>query len=136
MSKNKTRKRVTWLLTMLLFGLVLFGIMYLIAFLASGIFQGTTKAIFAGEGLVLALVGVLLSPGGNSGINLRGFGERSGNSIAYQDLETSRILQQQEREDTEYYKNYLSGSVKEVCKNNLVYVITGVAAFLFSIQFL
>ncbi len=136
MYKSNIGRTLRSLLIKLLFCIFIFGIIYLIAIIIPIFFDVTTKEVMTVEGLVIALLGALLSPSGNSGINLRGMGQRDANAISYQDTEVSRLQQQQEREDIDYHKNFFVNSVKETFKHSLILAIAGIAAFLYAVNFL
>jgi hypothetical protein len=136
MYKNNISKILRSLIIKLLLCILIFGLIYLLAIIIPVFFNVTSKAVLVVEGLVLALSGALLSPGGNSGIDLRGMGQRNANIISYQITEEARLQQQQEREDKDYHKNFFVNSVKEIFKNSIILVVAGIAGFLYAVNFL
>jgi hypothetical protein len=136
MYKNNISKILRSLIIKLLLCILIFGLIYLLAIIIPVFFNVTSKAVLVVEGLVLALSGALLSPSGNSGIDLRGMGQRNANIISYQITEEARLQQQQDREDKDYHKNFFVNSVKEIFKNSIILVIAGIAGFLYAVNFL
>lgn len=127
MLRNKVKRTLKKILTTLIWGIIIFSISCLMAILVSHLFGVSLRSVMAVEGLVLAFIGMLLLPSGSYNINLRGLGQKDSSYLTYQDTETSRLEQQIERGDANYYKNFYS--IREIFKNGLVFIIVGAAIF-------
>jgi hypothetical protein len=125
------------ILFQLLYSLVMFGLGYIIALLIAHRFNYGLKEVMLSEGLILILIGALLSPKSNNPIiNLQGVGQRNANAISYQDLEVTRQEQEMERASADYYKNYFRHNVVKSVFSNLTFLFTGIIIIIFSLNIL
>lgn len=121
------------LFLLLLFGLIFFAVGSVIAILIANKFNYKLQDTMFYEGLILFVIGLLMSLSGNpSGISINGIGQSNENGVSYINLETTRV----EREMNPYYKNYFRNNMVKFAFSNLTFIIGGIFIIAFSIIFL
>ncbi|HWT27176.1 MAG TPA: hypothetical protein VN131_04490 [Mobilitalea sp.] len=130
--KVKIKKSIKKMLLLLFYSLILFGLGYALALFISYRFNYTMQDVLSYEGIIILIIGVLMSMKGNpSGVSMRGIGQNNVNAVTYDNLETTRI----ERDITDYHKNFMKHSVVEFAFSNITVILGGIFIILFTLLF-
>ena len=131
--KIKLKKNFKKALFLLLFSLIYLGIGFIVAILISNKFSYNLQDVMTYEGLIIILIGILMSMKGNpSGISISRIGNNDASMTSYLNNEITR----QEREINSYHKDYFKNNVVEFAFSNLAFILGGIFIITFGAIFL
>ena len=117
------------ILLIVMYGLAFLGLGYVIAIIISKQFGYVIQDVLFIEGLLVIILGFLLSMKGNpSGSSLQGLGRNNAQQLSYLNMEVTKT----EREATSYHKNFLKHSIVEFAFSNFTIILGGVFILVFS----
>lgn len=133
MLKTKLKKIMNKALFLLLFSLIYLGVGFIVAILISNKFNFILQEVMIYEGLIIILIGILMSMKGNpSGISISGMGSNDATITSYMNNEFTR----QEREINPYYKDYFKNNLVRFSYSNLTFILGGIFIISFGVIFL
>lgn len=122
---------LTKVLLIILCCLLLFGLEYLLALLIAYKSSYKIQDVMIYEGIIIIIIGIFMSmKGSHSGINLQGVGQINENAVQFQNFEVTRLEQEQERKNKEYFKNFYKYAIVETIFSSLVFIIGGILIIL------
>lgn len=125
---TKVSKILKRLVIILVFSLILLGVGYIIALLISNQFGYNLPDVIFYEGLIVTIIGLLLTMKGNAaGLSFGGNGPSYINSLSYIFLETTKP----EGEDISYHKEIFNNTVR-FGLSNFTFLLGGIFLILFS----
>lgn len=133
MLKTKFKKVMNNAIFLILFSLIYLGIGYIVAILISNKYNYNLQDIMTYEGLIIILIGILMSMKGSpSGISISGMGNNDATITSYMNNEFTR----QEREINPYHKDYFKNNVVKFSYSNLTFILGGSFIIAFGAIFL
>ncbi|MHB8132306.1 MAG: hypothetical protein ACYDEX_25415 [Mobilitalea sp.] len=133
MLKTKLKKIMNKALFLLLFSFIYLGIGFIVAILISNKFNYNLQEVMIYEGLIIILIGILMSMKGNpSGISISGMGSNDATITSYMNNEFTR----QEREINPYHKDYFNNNLVKFSYSNLTFIFGGIFIISFGVIFL
>lgn len=127
----KTSLKRILIQTLLIFGfsLIYLGVGYIIGILISNKYTTPLQDVMTYEGLLLFLLGAIMSMKGNpSGMGFGRIGSDNVNITTYLDNE----ITSQDRETNPYHKDFLKNNMVEFSHSSLTFILGGILIFVFS----
>lgn len=132
-AKGKCKRLLRKLLIMSIFGLIYAGVGLLIAMLIASRNNYKLQDVAFSTGCFIVILGLFMMMRGNpSGSSISGWGARNVNAMNHWNLGVTL----QERESTNYYKDFRNNAVTEFTSNRFSFALGGIFLVVISIIFL
>jgi hypothetical protein len=131
--KVKCKRLLRKLLIMSIFGLIYAGVGLLIALVIASSNNYKLQDVAFSTGCLIVILGLFMMMRGNpTGGSLSGWGAKNANAMNHWNLGVTL----QERESTNYYKDFRNNAVTEFTSNRFSFVLGGIFLAVISILFL